>query len=147
MAEEKEGQEELLFQDLLKEDSEDAEGKPKRPSRAWPPLPPGYALPSDPQELKCYNFFELWGQCAAPSWWLRNFYRDGSVGFNCQERWENLQTCVLLKFRKYDQAKRELRDIREQRERKKGPHVWDFRQRPPAYFKKFDYPPDQPRPS
>jgi hypothetical protein len=41
----------------------------------------------------------------APSWWLRNFYRDGSVGFNCQERWENLQTCVLLKFRKYDQAK------------------------------------------
>jgi hypothetical protein len=67
MAEEKEGQEELLFQDLLKEDSEDAEGKPKRPSRAWPPLPPGYALPSDPQELKCYNFFELWGQCAGTS--------------------------------------------------------------------------------
>ncbi len=67
MAEEKEGQEELLFQDLLKEDSEEAEGKPKRPSRAWPPLPPGYALPSDPQELKCYNFFELWGQCAGTS--------------------------------------------------------------------------------
>jgi hypothetical protein len=44
-------------------------------------------------------------ECAAPSWWLRNFYYDGTVGFNCEERWENLQTCIILKFRKYDEAK------------------------------------------
>lgn len=41
---------------------------------------------------------------AAPSWWLRNYYRDGTVGFNCTERWENLRTCALLKFKDYEVA-------------------------------------------
>jgi hypothetical protein len=59
----------MLFRDLLQEEGgeEEAGGRPKRPARAWPPLPAGYTLPSDPRDLRCSNYLELWGQCAGDS--------------------------------------------------------------------------------
>jgi len=110
----------------------------KPTGRAWPLLPPLYKLPSDPDQLQCQPYLTLWGECISPSWILRGFYHHGTVGFHCTERWENLRTCVMLKFQQHDKAQKKLNEILEERERRRGPHVWEFRESPPEYFKKFD---------
>lgn len=77
-------------------------------SNRWLGMPRLMRNPEDPPttrehlEFFCVGPAEAAFHCYAPSFRMRQYYREGTFEYDCSRRWSNLRTCYRLLFESRD---------------------------------------------
>ena len=83
-------------------------GGGRRSSARWFGMPRLMRNPEDPptsrehMEFFCVGPLEAAFHCYAPSFRMRQYYREGTFEYDCSRRWANVRSCYRLLFESSD---------------------------------------------